>query len=123
MITRLRYWTRYRTPNVDSGSHAKLNTKTLTYGRCYHATKGRKTVQALLPGEEIYDTASYARVYQHDVRAKQTKVCDAKRAGFHAPIFILVTKAPKPELLRTRPMFHVTARTESELELKRSVLW
>ena len=26
------------------------------------------------------DTASYARVYQHDVRAKQTKVCDAERA-------------------------------------------
>lgn len=85
MITRLRYWTRYRTPNVDSGSHAKLNTKTLTYGRCYHATKGRKTVQALLPGEEFYDTASYARVYQHDVRAKQTKVCDAERTEFHNP--------------------------------------
>ena len=33
----------------------------------------------------IYDTASYARVYQHDVRAKQTKVCDAERAGFHTP--------------------------------------
>ena len=52
-----------------------------------------------------HDTASYARVYQavvtadkrrrsqrveHDVRAKQTKVCDAERAGFHTPIFILV---------------------------------
>ena len=111
MITRLRYWTRYRTPNVDSGSHAKLNTKTLTYGRCYHATKGRKTVQALLPGEEFYDTASYARVYQavlaadkqrrsrsaeHDVRAKQTKVCDAKRAGFHAPMRALVPTPAKP---------------------------
>ena len=32
-----------------------------------------------------YDTASCARVYQHDVRAKQTKVCDAERAGFHTP--------------------------------------
>ena len=31
------------------------------------------------------DTASYARVYQHDVRAKQTKVCDAERAGFQTP--------------------------------------
>ena len=52
------------------------------------------------------DTASCARVYQtvvtadkrrrsqrveHDVRAKQTKVCDAELAGFHTPIFILVT--------------------------------
>ena len=32
-----------------------------------------------------HDTASCARVYQHDVRAKQTKVCDAERAGFHTP--------------------------------------
>ena len=30
------------------------------------------------------DTASCARVYQHDVRAKQTKVCDAERAWFQA---------------------------------------
>lgn len=29
-----------------------------------------------------YDTANCARVYQHDVRAKQTKVCDAERRGF-----------------------------------------
>ena len=54
-----------------------------------------------------HDTASYARVYQavvtadkrwqsqrveHDMRAKQTKVCDAERAGFHTPIFILCTQ-------------------------------
>ena len=32
-----------------------------------------------------YDTANCARVYQHDVRAKQTKVCDAARAGFQTP--------------------------------------
>ena len=32
-----------------------------------------------------YDTANCARVYQHDVRAKQTKVCDAERAGFQTP--------------------------------------
>ena len=31
-------------------------------------------------------------MYQHDVRAKQTKVCDAERAGFHTPIFILVMR-------------------------------
>ena len=32
-----------------------------------------------------YDTANCARVYQHDVRAKQTKVCDAEQAGFQTP--------------------------------------
>lgn len=32
-----------------------------------------------------YDTANCARVYKHDVRAKQTKVCDAERAGFQTP--------------------------------------
>ena len=39
----------------------------------------------------INDTASCARAYQHDVRAKQARACDAERAGFRAPIFILVT--------------------------------
>ena len=34
---------------------------------------------------KAHDTATYARVYQHDVRAKQTKVCDVERAGFHTP--------------------------------------
>lgn len=29
-----------------------------------------------------YDTANCARVYQHDVRAKQTKICDAERTVF-----------------------------------------
>ena len=32
-----------------------------------------------------YDTVSYARVYQHDVRAKQAKACDTERAGFLTP--------------------------------------
>ena len=49
----------------------------------------------------IYDTASYARVHQHDVRAKQTKVCDAERAWFQTLIFILVLSA-KHEVSRTR---------------------
>ena len=31
-------------------------------------------------GHMLNDTASYARVYQHDVRAKQAKACDAERA-------------------------------------------
>ena len=30
-------------------------------------------------------------MYQHDVRAKQARACDAERAGFLTPIFILVT--------------------------------
>ena len=34
-----------------------------------------------------YDTANCARVYQHDVRAKQTKVCDAERTGFPTPAY------------------------------------
>lgn len=37
------------------------------------------------------DTASYARVYQHDVRARQTKVCDAERAEVSRPS-IIITK-------------------------------
>ena len=35
--------------------------------------------------ENIKGLLEYARVYQHDVRAKQTKVCDAERAGFLTP--------------------------------------
>ena len=42
------------------------------------------------------DTASYAHVYQHDVRAKQTKVCDAKRAGVSCPS-IIITKEVRYE--------------------------
>ena len=30
------------------------------------------------------------------MRAKQTKVCDAERAGFHTPIFILVPNPARP---------------------------
>ena len=56
------------------------------------------------------DTASCARVYQtvvtadkrrrsqrveHDVRAKQTKVCDAERAWFHTSMRALVTSPAK----------------------------
>lgn len=39
----------------------------------------------LLLKQVYYDTARFARVYQYDVRAKQTGVCDVERAGFHAP--------------------------------------
>ena len=30
---------------------------------------------------------AYARLHQHDVRAKQTKVCDAERTGFPTPAY------------------------------------
>ena len=30
---------------------------------------------------------AYARLHQHDVRAKQTKVCDAERTGFSTPTY------------------------------------
>ena len=64
--------------------------------------------------QSIDDTASCARVYQtvvtadkrrrsqrveHDVRAKQTKVCDAERTWFLTPMHALV---PNP----TRPVRH-----------------
>ena len=34
---------------------------------------------------------AYARLHQHDVRAKQTKVCDAERAGSRTPMRALRT--------------------------------
>ena len=58
-----------------------------------------------------HDTASYARVYQavvtadkrrrsqrveHDVRAKQTKVCDAERTWFLTPMRALVPNPSRP---------------------------
>lgn len=30
---------------------------------------------------------AYARLHQHDVRAKHTKVCDAERTGFQTPAY------------------------------------
>ena len=46
---------------------------------------------------------AYARLHQHDVRAKQTKVCDAERTGFPTPAYAsieakrnLVTTPAKP---------------------------
>ena len=41
----------------------------------------------------VDDIASYARAYQHDVRTKQTEVCDAEREGFHTPMCTLVTNS------------------------------
>ena len=73
------------------------------------------------------DTASCARVYQtvvtadkrrrsqrveHDVRAKQTKVCDAERAGFHTPIFILVTSRQR------RVITHASNYLQTDGQLK-----
>ena len=46
------------------------------------------------------------------MRAKQTKVCDAERAGFHTPIFILVTSRQR------RVITHASNYLQTDGQLK-----
>ena len=44
---------------------------------------------------------AYARLHQHDVRAKQTKICDAEWTVFPTPMFIHFTQ-PLRDLITSR---------------------
>ena len=49
---------------------------------------------------EKADKRRRSRSVEHDVRAKQTKVCDAERTRFQTPIFILVTSRQRRVITR-----------------------
>ena len=44
---------------------------------------------------------AYARLHQHDVRAKQTKVCDAERTGFPTPAYASNASCDSKDEVRT----------------------